>query len=260
MMKDESAMTNSTKMLPDGSNPEGVAPNPPLEWSDKADLKDVVVHGPAFSHATTKLRTYLVFAGVPYKHEQHLKAKPQGIKPGSSYQKVPVIDVAGRQVNDSWIILQNLLPALGIEMDHAWEERIVLELDTTFKLHCTSTDWARLAVATVGAPSMMKWLIGPMLKRMERKQARHNIATTGLGHREGDEIAFARDFKQSMRGKFHGATAPGHVDLSFYGFLAGYLYAGSPIATNMVAQAGLEPWVAAMKKVVPLETLFPKSS
>jgi hypothetical protein len=260
MMKDESAMTNSTKMLPDGSNPEGVAPNPPLGWSDKADLKDVVVHGPAFSHATTKLRTYLVFAGVPYKHEQHLKAKPQGIKPGSSYQKVPVIDVAGRQVNDSWIILQNLLPALGIEMDHAWEERIVLELDTTFKLHCTSTDWARLAVATVGAPSMMKWLIGPMLKRMERKQARHNIATTGLGHREGDEIAFACDFKQSMRGKFHGATAPGHVDLSFYGFLAGYLYAGSPIATNMVAQAGLEPWVAAMKKVVPLETLFPKSS
>jgi hypothetical protein len=201
-----------------------------------------------------------VFAGVPYKHEQHLKAKPQGMKPGSSYRKVPVIDVAGRQVNDSGIILQNLLPALGIEMDHGWEDRIVLELDTTFKLHCTSTDWARLAVATIGAPSMMKWLIGPMLKRMERKQARHNIATTGLGHRERNEVAIALDFKQSMPGKFHGGTEPGHVDLSFYGFLAGYLYAGSPIATKMVAQAGLEPWVAAMKKVGPLETLFAKTS
>jgi hypothetical protein len=253
-------MSVSTQMLPDGSNPEGVGPNPPLGWSDKADLRDVVVHGPAFSHATTKLRTFLVFAGVPHRHEQHLKAKPQGIKPGSSYQKVPVIDVAGRQVNDSWIILQNLLPALRIEMDHVWEERIVLELDTTFKLHCTSTDWARLAVATVGAPWMMKWLVGPILKRMERKQARHNIAATGLGHREGDEIIFARDFKRSMRGKFHGGTEPGHVDLSFYGFLAGYLYAGSPIATNMVAQAGLNPWVAAMKKVVPLETLFAKTA
>jgi hypothetical protein len=185
---------------------------------------------------------------------------PQGMKPGSSYQKVPVMDVAGRQVNDSGIILQNLLPALGIEMDHTWEDRIVLELDTTFNLHCTSTDWARLTVATIGAPSMMKWLIGPMLKRMETKQARHNIATTGLGHREGDEVAIARDFKQSMRGKFHGGTEPGHVDLSFYGFLAGYLYAGSPIATKMVAQAGLEPWVAKMKKVVPLETLFAKTS
>ena len=250
-------MSVSTKMLPDGSNPEGVAPNPPLGWTGKTDLKDVIVHGPAFSHATTKLRTFLVYAGVPFRHEQHLKAKPQGIKPNSSYRKVPVIDVAGRQVNDSWIILQNLLPALGIEMDAAWEERIVMELDTTFKLHCTSTDWARLAVATVGAPSVMKWLIGPMLARMERKQARHNIATTGLGHREGDEIAFARDFKRSMRGKFHGGTEPGHVDLSFYGFFAGYLHAGSPIAANMVKQAGLEPWVSAMKKVVPLETLFP---
>jgi|GEM_PF-2975333 hypothetical protein len=253
-------MSVSTQMLPDGSNPEGVAPNPPLGWSGKSDLKDVVVHGPAFSHATTKLRTHLVFAGVPYTHEQHLKAKPQGIKPNSSYQKVPVIDVTGRQVNDSWIILQNLLPAIGIEMDPAFEERLVLELDTTFKLHCTSTDWARLAVATVGAPAMIKWLIGPMLKRMERKQARHNIATSGLGHREGDEVAFARDFKRAMRGKFHAGTAPGHGDLSFYGFLAGYLYAGSPIAANMVTQANLEPWVSAMKKIVPLETLFPKTT
>jgi hypothetical protein len=163
-------------------------------------------------------------------------------------------------VNDSLIILQNLLPALGIEMDPAFEERLVLELDTTFTLHCTSTDWARLAVATVGAPAMMKWLIDPMLMRMERKQARHNIATSGLGHREGDEMAFARDFKRAMRGKFHAGTEPGHADLSFYGFLAGYLHAFSPIAANMVTQTGLESWVSAMKKVVPLEKLYPKAT
>lgn len=259
-MPDKAIMETSVKMLPDGSNPEGVSPQPPLGWITKSDLQDVIVHGPAFSHATTKLRTFLVFAGVPFRHEQHLKAKPQGIKPDSSYRKVPVIDVAGRQVNDSWIILQNLLPALGIEIDAEWEERIVLELDTTFKLHCTSTDWARLAVATVGAPSMMKWLIGPMLKRMERKQALHNIATTGLGHREGDERAIARDFKRSMAGVFHGGSAPDHVDLSLYGFLAGYLYAGSPMAKRMVAEADLGSWVTAMKTVVPLQSLFPGTS
>lgn len=253
-------MFHANAMLPDGSNPEGVAPFPALNWTDKADLTDIVVHGPAFSQATMKLRTYFLFAELPYRHEQHLKAKPQGMKPGSSYQKVPVVDVAGRQVNDSWIILENLLPVLGIEMEKDWEDRIVLELDTTFKLHCTSTDWARLAVATIGAPSMMKWLIGPMLRRMERKQAHHNIATAGLGHREGDEIAFARDFKTSMRGAFHAGAEPGHVDLSFYGFLAGYLYARSPIATRMVAEAGLEQWVAKMKAVVPLEKLFPRNN
>lgn len=103
-------MTNTPQMLPGGSNPEGVAPNPPLAWTSTTDLKDVVAHGPALSHATTKLRTFFVFAGLPYWHEQHLKAKQQGIKPNSSYRKVPVIEVAGRQVNDSWIILQTFCP------------------------------------------------------------------------------------------------------------------------------------------------------
>lgn len=247
-------------MLPDGSNPEGTDPFPPLNWSTREDLTDVVVHGPAFSHATTKLRCILTFGGVPFAHMQHLKAKPQGIKPGTAYRKVPVIDVAGRQVNDSWIILKHLLPALGIAFDKAWEERIVLELDTTFKLHCTSKDWARLAVATVGAPAILKWLIGPMLKGLEQKQARHNIATTGLGHREGDEVAFARDFKSSMKGRFHNGATPGHVDLSFYGFLAGYIYAGCPIATKMIAVSELGPWVDAMQTVVPLSALFGKAS
>lgn len=244
------------KILPDGSNPEGVNPSPALNWQTTADLWDMVVHGPAFSHATTKLRTILVYAKVPFRHEQHLKAKPQGIKPGTDYRKVPVIDVAGRQVNDSGIILKHILPVLGLNFDQAWEDRIVFELDTTFKLHCTSKDWARLAVATVGAPSFMKWLIGPMLKRMEQKQARHNIKTTGLGHREGDEVAIARDFKASMGGNFYHGDTPGHVDLSLYGFLAGYLYADCPIAANMINNAGLETWVAAMKTVVPLEALF----
>jgi hypothetical protein len=248
--------SNEKIMLTDGSNPEGVQPSPALNWELKADFTDVVVHGPAFSHATTKLRTFLTFAKINYSHEQHLKAKPQGIKPGSSYTKVPVIDVAGRQVNDSWIILQNLLPVLDIEIDKKWEERIVFELDTTFKLHCTSKDWANLATATVWAPSFMKWIIGPILKRMEQKQARHNIATSGLNHREWDEVEFAKDFKKSMLGDFHNGDTPGHGDLSFYGFIAGYLYANSPIIHNMIEQAELESWVVKMKQVVPLDSLF----
>jgi hypothetical protein len=249
-------MKESLNMLADGSNPEGVNPVPALNWNAKTDLYDVVVHGPAFSHATTKLRTFLTYAQVPFRHEQHLKAKPQGIKPGSTYRKVPVIDVAGRQVNDSGIILKHLMPLLGFDFDQAWENRIVFELDTTFKLHCSSKDWALLAVATVGAPAFMKWLIGPILKRMERKQAHHNINTAGLGHREGDEVAIARQFKTSMAGEFHHGDTPGHVDLSFYGFLAGYLYASCPISANMISKAGLEVWVAKMSTIIPLDTLF----
>lgn len=243
-------------MLPDGTNPEGVDPVPPLNWQSQADLTDIVVHGPAFSHATTKLRTFLVFAGLPYTHMQHLKAKPQGIRPDTDYHKVPIIDVAGRQVNDSWIILKHLLPALGLDIDEEWEERIVFELDTTFKLHCTSDDWARLAVATLGAPKFAKWIIGPMLKRLERKQARYNIKTTGLGHREGDEIKIARDFKASMKGKYHNGDNPGHVDISFYGFLAGYIHGDCKIVENMIEKAGLQTWADSMKSVIPLRKLF----
>ncbi|WP_370239535.1 hypothetical protein [Neptunomonas phycophila] len=243
-------------MLPDGTNPEGVDPFPPLNLQTREELTDIVVHGPAFSHATTKLRAFLVYADLPFTHMQHLKAKPQGIRPGTDYRKVPNIDVAGRQVNDSGIILKHLLPAIGLEFNHEWEERIVNELDTTFKLHCTSEDWARLAVATMGAPRFMKWLIGPMLKRLECKQARYNIKMTGLGHREGDEVKFAIDFKHSMSGKFHNGDTPGHVDISFYGFLAGYLHGECAIAETMINKAGLHSWAAKMKRIIPLKKLF----
>lgn len=59
-----------------------------------------------------------------------------------------------------------------------------------------------------------------------------------------------------MLGDFHNGDTPGHGDLSFYGFIAGYLYANSPIIHNMIEQAELESWVVKMKQVVPLDSLF----
>ncbi|MFT4703602.1 MAG: hypothetical protein ACI81R_001294 [Bradymonadia bacterium] len=246
-------MTHSNTMLSDGSNPEGVDPVPALQWRSKANFTDVVVHGPAFSAGTTKVRCFLTYAGISFRHDQHM---PKGFKPNTSYKKVPIIDVAGRQVNDSEIILKNLVPALGLEFNHAWERRIVLELDTTFKLHCESKDWAMLAVATMGAPSFLKFIIGPAIKRMERGQARRNIALLGLGHAESDEVVIAKDFKAAMTGRFFAGDAPGHVDLSLYGLMAGYLYAECPIAARMVAGADLGAWVESMDTVVPLAGLF----
>jgi hypothetical protein len=254
-------MASSTNgMLPDGTNPEGVDPSPPLEWVSKADLVDVVVHGPAFSVVTTKLRCYLTYAKIPFEHQQHLKDKPQGFKPGTDYKKVPVIDVKGRQVNDSAIILKYIMPVLGLDFHQEWEDRIVLELDTSFKLHCSSTDWAKLAVKTVGAPWFLSWVVGAFLKNLEIGQGKNNIANSGLGHKEIQELDFAKDFKTAMKGNkfFESNEAPGHVDLSFYGFLAGFLYADCKIATDLVEQADLGSWVDAMKELVPLESLFPK--
>jgi hypothetical protein len=50
----------------------------------------------------------------------------------------------------------------------------------------------------------------------------------------------------------------GHQDLSFFGFLAGFLYANCGISENMISQAGLGDWVARMKVLVPFEVLFAK--
>ena len=51
-------MKQQPNTLADGSNPEGVYPVLALNWNAKTDLCDVVVNGPAFSHATTKLHTF----------------------------------------------------------------------------------------------------------------------------------------------------------------------------------------------------------
>ena len=69
----------------------------------------------------------------------------------------------------------------------------------------------------------MKWRVGFMFNRLEAKQACNNIKNVGLGHREIDEVAIATKFKAEMQGKYYHGDTSGHVDLSLYGFLSGYL-------------------------------------
>jgi glutathione S-transferase len=243
-------------MLPDGSNPEGVDPVPALGWTSNASLTEVVVHGPMFSWGTTKLRLLMLLNGVAYTHNEWLNATPQGIKPGP-YNKVPVVDVAGRQVNDSGVIVKHLLPVFGMEFNQEWENRIVLELDTSIKLHTPARDWAKLAVKTMGMPWIMTPLLMLMLSRLERSQARSNIANSGLGHREGDEVGIAKQFAKEMGSKlfFHG-DAPGHVDVSFYASIVGFLYSEASIGKSIVSGAKLEAWAERMQEKLPMKLIY----
>ena len=97
-----------------------------------------------------------------------------------------------------------------------------------------------------------------MFNRLEVKQVRNNIKNDGLGYRENDEVAIATKFKAEMQRKYYHGDTPGHVDLSLYGFLSGYLYADCPWAKRMVNAGDLTAWVDAITQVVPLETLFSK--
>ncbi|KAL3925186.1 MAG: hypothetical protein SGILL_000578 [Bacillariaceae sp.] len=250
------ASTDTSKYYADGTNREGVDPNPPLLWKSKDDLKNVEVHGPFFSHGTSKIRCFLMYHGIDFKHQTNPKEDPQGCKPGSLYRKVPIVDVNGRQVNDSGVILKYLAPAVGMDFDAAWENRIVYEIDTTFKLHVPAGDWARKAIATEKMPRILFYPIGWFLKNLESKQAHANIAL-GIGHKEGDTLHIFKQFSAERKGKtFHNGETVGHVDLSLYGFLSGYLFSKSKYVAKVLEDANLQDWVAAMQKELSLEKVF----
>ena len=152
-------------MLSNGSNPEGVMPSPAFNWMDKN--KSVIVHGPKMSPAVNKIRVYLQYAGIKYKLVTHL---PSGIRSGP-YTKVPNIDVNGRQMNDSYIILQHICSLIKLPIDLTWEREFVLHLDIGLKLQTSDKDWGKLANKCVGAPCCLQNLIGrKAIGPMERKQ------------------------------------------------------------------------------------------
>mmetsp|Transcript_39911 Transcript_39911/g.77976 ORF Transcript_39911/g.77976 Transcript_39911/m.77976 type:complete len:304 (-) Transcript_39911:102-1013(-) len=111
---------NAAKMLADGTNPEDVDPVPGLNWNSKAALTDVIIYGTPWSPPVSKLRHHLAFAGVEYRCvKRSSRTQPEG-----GYQKIPSIEAGGRVVNDSYIIVKNLLPAL---YGNSCEQSLVME-------------------------------------------------------------------------------------------------------------------------------------
>ena len=79
------ATTSPTKMLSDGSNPEGVDPEPPLNWTGKDSFKDVVFYGMHVSPPCTKIRAYLLYYDIDYRMVSCQRKK------GSPYTKMPAL-------------------------------------------------------------------------------------------------------------------------------------------------------------------------
>lgn len=240
-------------MLPDGSNPEGVDPVPPLDWKSKADLKDVVVHGHSFSPPTTKVRAFLKFYGIPFKFKEGLTGK-QGSK---HYKRFPVVDVAGRQVNDSFIILKNLLPALTDDFNTEWETKIVFDFQTSIEIFAgENPDEAPLFISKL--VPVPHFLIRHVLRRVLLRAWRAKTKEPGYSYVE--PLAFLCEFAAAMAGDFfHGASA-GQVDISLYSTLAPFCVT-CPSVLRLLSDAGLQGWLDRMTKVVPLagtaDALYP---
>ena len=243
-------------MLSNGSNPEGVMPQPPFVLKTKADLGVPMVHGPFLSPPVTKIRLYLIYSGVKYTQFQHFVSN-SGIRPGP-YTKVPSIDIDGRQLNDSLIILKVITPVLDLKLDLDWEKKFVLKLDTALKTMPTDDDWAKIAQKFIGMPACLAGIFaqkfyGPL----ERSQAANNIANSGLGHTNVDALELLKEFKVAMGKKaFVGGSQPGTPDLSLYGVLANFVYADCDFLKPLIAGSGLQDWLDGMQKVVSLKQLY----
>jgi hypothetical protein len=70
-------------------------------------------------------------------------------------------------------------------------------------------------------------------------------------------MAIANDFARAVGTKhfFHG-DSPGHVDVSFYSYLASYVYCKTTIGKEIVSGANLESWVARMQEKFPMKLVF----
>jgi len=79
----------------------------PSEWT-KETLKTlkVTLYGGKINPPVCKIRFFLKQADIKFEFVECSK------KPNSEYTKIPVLDIADRQINDSYIIVKNLAPII----------------------------------------------------------------------------------------------------------------------------------------------------
>lgn len=244
-------------MYKDGSNPENVEPVPALEWRSLDDMHNVVVYGIRASPAVTKLLAFLHVYNVPFK------LKPGLNKKGSKYyKKIPVMDVAGRQVNDSFLMIKNLTKAFGDsgDWDEEWQSRITYEyqMSTVYAM-----DYPELKRMVTGAPhsdfplpSCLLFLV-KLIRPGSLKKLKALFDDPGRIEKLVDLTEFCKEFAAAMGKKpYFNGDEPGNVDISFYGVNARYVFANNDFILTPLDVAGLTPWLERMKQRVPLDKIF----
>lgn len=246
-------------MLPDGSNPEGIDPSPPLNW-DKDSFKKgtkVKLYGMTGSPPCAKIITYLKYFKVDYE------LTGSSGKPGTDYKKMPVLDVGERQVNDSYIITKNLIPALvGPEaFDEEWEMKISYTLHPTIEMEVVDDGASVRAWAThsfgMGC-CMGSCLAGCVIAPMVRSGLQKNELMKVVKHEQLVEIGKELRAKVGTQ-TYAGGAEPCQVDLSFYGTMASFIASGCPTSVSFLKECDLDNWFAAMDAKVPLKEVVPQS-
>lgn len=229
-------------VLPDGTNDEGEDLAEPLGIGS-GDLKDVVLYGTEFSPPCVKLRCLLGYYGMPFK-------EVQGKHPSSDYKRIPVVELNGRQVNDSHIIYKNLVPLLTgaplTDEELAWEKTITFKFQPAIEVELFGNggDIARFA-RLEGIPKVLAQVFGPLLGLL--------IGNVFKGRYDFElpSSTYGKEFREALDAKafFHG-DSPGPVDLCLYGTYAGLAESDCTCAATFLKESDLESWHQRMSTAV----------
>ena len=240
-------------MLPDGSNPENVDPSPPLAWT-RDSFTDVRLVSMPMSPPCIKIKYHLQHNGIACELLDSQKWKKSVPKGG--YTKVPVLYVAGRQVNDSFIILKHLGPAIyGDRFDPEWEAKTTYGFQLALEVETFEDpgDYKTL-LASVGIPTALYCgcLAGllPLKKLAAKIKAARQTKDAQYGPLQPAR-SYADDFRRLLGDEpFAGGESAGATDISFYGTLAGFWSARLPSVVRLVRESGLEEWAGRMKELL----------
>ena len=246
-------------MLPDGSNPEGIEPNPPLMWTRNTfATSKVTLYGVQGSPAVCKVLTYLRYFKIPFEYKDGLG------KPGSAYRKVPILDVGDRQVNDSGVITKFLVHAMvGPEaFDEEWEKLITFTVFPSVKLLVVSSPSGFVTWATgsagLGLSTIRAWVLGSGVARAALKE---RLTTNPLNRIEPPQQALIKFMAAIPEGQpFFGGDKPCQVDLSMWGIFIPFIAQRVPCMLDLFDECDMWAWAIAMNAAVPIHEINPRAT
>lgn len=253
-------------MFDDGSNPEGVAPSPPLGWKSRADMVDVKLFGNFNSPPCNKVRMWLLYLDIPFEQDNRY---PLAIR-STPYKKVPVLINNGRQVNDSRYIVEGLCRACDMKFEAEWEEVFTYGLYHAFVHETTGDDMAAMMSHPISSPLLamipfcnsgcLQFLPKSLLAKIPKE------SLTDLSDNSQKAVGDVRysgfpklraiftKFRDAMgNNDFYGGASPRHPDISLFGAIARAYFQQLPTCVAAVHDSGLEEWMKRMRTVMPLD-------
>eukprot|EP00747_Dinoflagellata_sp_TGD_P184735 gnl/TRDRNA2_/TRDRNA2_40644_c0_seq1.p2 gnl/TRDRNA2_/TRDRNA2_40644_c0~~gnl/TRDRNA2_/TRDRNA2_40644_c0_seq1.p2 ORF type:complete len:247 (+),score=54.07 gnl/TRDRNA2_/TRDRNA2_40644_c0_seq1:92-832(+) len=223
---------------------EDLAEPLPATW-DLQKLREmpVTLYGMKISPPCCKIRFLLTYYKVPFAHVQ-------GQKPGTDYKKIPVLDIADRQINDSFIMVKSLAPIL--QGRPLREEELDLEKQVAFGLMVALEREAAGSISDMwGCGGLMGGGSGCVL----RAAAPCIVCCVSRSIGKDRPLLSLREYADLLRmhlgaSSFFGGGEPSIVDVSLFGTLLAFVRAGNSCVERLFGPSDdkLRAWHTRMQK------------